>query len=462
MRISSICLLALLAAACSGSRGGAAQPAGGEDAAGAGAHDVGSEAGGEDAAPGGARDVGSDAGGVEAGGEDAAPDGACATRVVPDDYPTIQAAIDATQACDTVLVRPGTYNEQLMVPARVITVTSDPADGGNELVEYAGTFADNHGNDVEISARKPVLRRALRTILDGTGKAGGVDAVPMVDFADGVTRETVFDGFTVQHLPSTDHTIPGHAHTVECRGTSPTIRNNIIRFNGSTGVGSHATFREKEGGATVDWRQANIESIPAPLVERNVSHHNEGMGLGNHHYSQAEMRDNEVFANATLDLDHSAAGIGSRHGARPTIEGNLVYGNAWGGISVHQGVLQGRHHIDLRTSAVIRGNEVWDNGQPGVPEGNVVGIGVDGAGTPADPVVVENNLVRDSHTAGIGIRNEMSGEGYVGTDTWVWVTGNVVSGSATVGIACAGGAAGTTHCEVARNVVAGSAQAGFC
>ncbi len=464
----------LLGAGCTdrGTGGGGGGGGGGEDAAAgddaggdgdAGGEDPGGEdAGTEDGAPaaGPAADGGPEDGGGEAPdpgpepAEDCEPAGPPVTLLVPDVCPTIQAALDAARDGDRVLVRAGTYNEQLMVPARRITVMSD-------LVDYAGTFPDKSGQPVEIRTRKQVLRRTLRTVIEGTGFPGGADARPMVDFADGTTRETVFDGFTVQFLPSTDHTIPGHAHTVECRGTSPTIRNNIVRFNGSTGVGSHATFRDREDGRMVDWRQSNLESIPAPLVEDNISHHNEGMGLGNNHYSQAHMRNNEVFANATLELDHSAAGIGARHGARPVIEGNIVYGNAWGGITVRQGVQQGRHPIDLRTSAVIRNNEVYDNGLPGAPQENIVGIGVDGAGTEEDPVVVEGNIVHHSKTTGIGIRNVMSGDGYAGTDTWLEVSGNVVYASGSAGIGCTSSSLGTTHCEVGHNVVYDSGVAGI-
>ena len=38
-----------------------------------------------------------------------------AVYYVPDDYPTIQMAVDATQDGDTVLVRPGTYDQNVSI-----------------------------------------------------------------------------------------------------------------------------------------------------------------------------------------------------------------------------------------------------------------------------------------------------------------------------------------------------------
>jgi hypothetical protein len=63
---------------------------------------------------------------------------------VPDDYPTIQAAINAAQPADIIQVRPGTYNENLEID-RAITLTAETFDqinpANNATVINGGTAA---------------------------------------------------------------------------------------------------------------------------------------------------------------------------------------------------------------------------------------------------------------------------------------------------------------------------------
>ena len=431
-------------------------------------------------------------------------------------YGTIQGAIDDAVHCDIIVVRPGTYREYLSIADKDVQLFSDTwnaagtADDGDQLVtDYSAERIDlahyySSGERVVTDSRRPYLqprRRAVRTILEGGGYAegptlGGTIARdednpddpnrgcgnrrPMVDFTAGTTRNTIFDGFTVRLMPEQDHTIPGHGHTLQCRGGSPIIRYNIVYNNGSTGAGVHANWLEttpltppcdsapelaQETFSNADYRSRNVEYRPVPLVYGNISYQNNGLGLGNNHYSCAAMVGNEVFWNAVPEEEdeHQSPGIGTRHGAKTYIDHNIVYENAWTGIGVRQGYLQpvaecaadpvGCNHIDERTQAVVTRNIVFANGSELAPEDSQGGIGVDGVGLPDEPVLIRDNVVFDSRVSGIGVRNEYAGaaRGFVRDETYAVVANNTVFSNALQGISCLGSEHGTTHCSVVGN-----------
>jgi len=96
------------------------------------------------------------------------------TLRVPEQFPSIQSAIDQAKPGDSVLVQQGTYRERLKLTAGV-TLRSD---GGKEKGEFG-------------------LKRAERTILDGGGDSS---KLPGVQMASG----SVLDGFTVTNVGNFD------------------------------------------------------------------------------------------------------------------------------------------------------------------------------------------------------------------------------------------------------------------
>jgi len=112
------------------------------------------------------------------------------TIYVPDDHSAIQDAIDASKNGDTVVVRPGTYCENISFRGKEITVASEK---GPRVTTIDGTYSGR-----------------------------------VVTFACSEDRSSVLDGFTVKNGVS------GSGGGIYCYFSSPTISNNIITQNRAT------------------------------------------------------------------------------------------------------------------------------------------------------------------------------------------------------------------------------------
>ncbi len=115
---------------------------------------------------------------------------------VPDDYGAIQEAILYASKHDTVIVRPGTYVENINFLGKAITVKSD------------------QGPDL--------------TVIDGNW-----NGMPVVAFKNGEGPNSVIEGFYITN--GYGH-LAGHGGGISCSSSSPRIINNIISEN-RVGVG---------------------------------------------------------------------------------------------------------------------------------------------------------------------------------------------------------------------------------
>ena len=229
-----------------------------------------------------------------------------ATIRVPADAATIQQAIDAAAAGDTVLVAPGTYVERITFRGKAITVESE------------------QGPEV--------------TIIDGN-RAGSV-----VTFAGGETRSAVLRGFTVRNgannfsgggvlIQFSSPSIVGNwiVNNGACSGagvysyfSSPLIKGNTISRNyvyacsGASGLGVYI------GGDSA-----------AELIE-NVITENSGFANGGgvtlFAAGRAVLRSNVIARNLTGGFSpcSSGGGIWMVNFSQATIVNNLVVGNAAG------------------------------------------------------------------------------------------------------------------------------------
>jgi hypothetical protein len=277
--------------------------------------------------------------------------------LVPDEYPTIQAAIDAATPGDTVLVDDGTYVENLTFRGKDIVVASYFAlDGDPDHVEA--------------------------TVIDGSGSADP-DTASVVLFIEGETRAAVLEGFTLTGGTGT-RWIDEHGAGIYQEGgavlvafSSPTIRHN--RMVGNEAV-RRCTGCVSAGGGAVRVGDGD------PLIEHNVIAENAGMYGGGVvlNYTSGTLRNNVIVRNRVYQAATGAPTFGGGgiwiSGDPPSgtdgnvIENNIIVENAVE-TAAGGGSLAGRGGGILIgfADAVIRNNILWGNTQ--VSGGNFADLG---------------------------------------------------------------------------------------
>lgn len=223
------------------------------------------------------------------------PGQAAATLRVPQDYPTIQAAIDAAQNDDVVLVAPGTYNGPILISGKRIIVasefytTDDPArvkqtildgQGADNVVSIDKTATDtqiigftiqNGDNGIWLRAQAAILHNRVHQTGDGIDSGNGGGLIKGNTFENNRDDGVDFDN-----------------------ASSGTIEDNRIANNGNDGI--EIRLHDYQGppltvtirGNTITGNQEDgIQLIDYPgltnrvfVIERNLIHDNGLVGIG--------------------------------------------------------------------------------------------------------------------------------------------------------------------------------------
>jgi parallel beta-helix repeat protein len=301
---------------------------------------------------------------------------------VPDNQPTIQAAIDSAAAGDVIVVRPGTYSENIDFGGKGVTVTSELGadvtviDGGQ--AGSVVTFANSEG---------PASIVAGFTITNGSAQNGGgiycYRSTPTI--ANNVitgNEAILFYGGGI-FCEEADATITGNritTNTADKRGggicaytASPTITGNTIEDNSAFGSPGGAA-----GGGIACFTSASL--IDGNIISGNTAVFSAGIEC---YASTLTISDNVVTENSA----DFAAGIGISAGSSAIVRGNLISGNT----AIFSG-----GGLDCNGSYA----EIADN----VISGNVVTVGAAGGisiMTQSNPLLV-NNIICGNTAALLG------------------------------------------------------------
>lgn len=273
---------------------------------------------------------------------------AAATIRVPKDYSSIQKAVDAAKRGDVVRVSQGTYDENVTMKKGVTL--------------EGGWNQDYSKRDVA----------AYVTTIDGSKKGGFV-----VFGAD----EATLDGFTIINGTRIEDADSTTGAGVQCRSTSPTIINNVIKSNAPAGIYCSASSAVIVDNVISDNEEAGIylENGCSLTIEGNSIRHNKmaGIGTGGMIPSRIDALNNVIYNN-------ERAGIEART-ATGTVFNNIVYENKEAGIRC------------VLTPMEIVNNTVVANGRSGIVVED-----------PASLPTIKNNVITHNEDAGI----RTAGKGY--------------------------------------------------
>jgi parallel beta-helix repeat protein len=253
---------------------------------------------------------------------------------VPADQPTIQAAINAAQNGDTVVVAPGTYFENINFSGKAIRVTSSSG--------YA------------------------LTIIDGIFNYQSV-----VTFDTGEGLHSVLDGFTIQHGSGVNY-----GGGVSISNASPTVSHNLIK-NNSCGPGG--------GGVGLYFSSALIENN---VISSNTLTLSGGNGGGIVVVGGAPQILGNTIENNTAPIG-SGGGVMLMGESSPTLQNNIIHGNVAAGL--HPFTFGGGIYIESANNALLVQNLIYNN-IAGQGSGIYLSIGSVNTGS----ILVNNTIVGKS------------------------------------------------------------------
>ena len=323
------------------------------------------------------------------------------TRVVDPlhrgDHLTITEAIEAANPGDRILVRPGLYQEGLVMdkPLEII----GEGDPGEVVVQARGKnallFQTTMGR---------VANLTLHQISGGEWFG--------VDIAQGRLE-----------LEECDITSQSLSCVAIHGGADPRLRRNRIHDSEQCGVYVYENglgtledndiFGNAHAGVAI-WEGGN------PSLRRNRIHDGKRTGVFVYENGQGTLEDNDIFGNAL-------AGVEIKTGGNPTLRHNRIHDNKDEGVYVHdsgQGTLEDNDifgnalagvEIQLGGNPTLRRNRIHDNEEDGVLVCN------NGQGT------LEDNDIFDNALSGVGIRtggnptlrrNRINRNGYVAVQVY--------------------------------------------
>jgi parallel beta-helix repeat protein len=297
----------------------------------------------------------------------------------PANFARIQDAIDASWDGDTIVVKPGTYNESISFNGRAITLTSEDPDDPSIVQstviksnsDYSVTFKWNEGSD------------------------------------------SVLTGFTIT------------GRGIYCNHTSPTISKNVIKNCTNQGI-----FGQNNAAPTISGNTITANSEPGiywcdgPIQDNSISQNGAGIA-----YCNGTIANNVISENSNTKQGFG----GGLYYCDGNVIGNVITGNyaafMGGGLYGCDGQIVG--NVIAGNKAALAGGGL-SNCNLSVRNNTIVGnrAGEDGGGLHSCTSLIRNNIIAFNRAGYAGGIHGPSKNSY--NNFWANAGGNL-GGGATVG-----------------------------
>lgn len=336
-----------------------------------------------------------------------------ATRHVPSQYPSIQAAINSAQNGDVIKIANGVYRENIDITNKYVTISGNPDKQSVVLAGNAGRTPVMIQNVPYVNGAKAVIT-GLK-ITGGNAPDGQGGGITIANNADPeIYNNTIEDNYSVAH----------GGGILVFNNSNPLIRDNVIRKNRAKFFGG-GIFVVRNSSPTIT-NNTITENIVAGGSIVNGGSSGGGIYLENI-TSNPQLRSNPVVTNNTIshnNAEFAGGGIMLRVGVNAIIDGNTLNSNSaayGGGIHVETG----------GSSPIISNNTISNNTSP--EKGAFPGSGFGGGISVYDksrPTITANNIHSNQSTkGGAGI---VLAENSVSTINRNTIRNNAVTGGGTV------------------------------
>jgi parallel beta-helix repeat protein len=237
------------------------------------------------------------------------------------DFATVSEAIKAAKPGDRIVVRPGLYQESLLVDKPLEIIGDGPAE------------------DIEIRARNA-------NVLTFQASIGRVANLTLCTTGEEPVGVSIVQGRL--DLDGCDITSQGGSCVYIRDGADPRLRRNKIHD-----AGEHGVYVYDGGLGTLEDNEITGNAYPAvaisaggnPVLRRNQIHDNKQSGVLVEESGLGRLEDNEITGNGFY-------GIEIRTDGNPTVRGNQINRNAYQAIWVHE-----------HGKGLVEDNDLTGNGQ---------------------------------------------------------------------------------------------------